>query len=277
MENNKVSLLQNMQEHYASLDGLRAISCIGIMFMHVLANTNYELSGFLYSTVIPSFTHLVILFLMISGFGMCVGYLQKFIDNRIDLETFYIKRYKRLLPYYIFLITIALIVEPSMSHFFDATIEISMLYGLLPNNAIDLIGVGWTIGVIFLFYLLFPAYSVLLKSKKRAWCSFGISLWIAFIYRIQYFSDCYVNGVFTPRHSFLYCLPYFIFGGIVFLYRKQLEDFLEQKFLRFLVLGLILLIGIFCLIIPPHVDSYDISFEKKFDFVWTHYGLFRRC
>lgn len=263
MKNDSASVSPTMTRRYSSLDGLRAISCIGIMFMHILANTNYKLSGFVYDRVIPSFTHLVILFLMISGFGMCAGYLQKFIDNKIDIETFYIKRYKRLLPYYVFLIVIALIVEPSISHFFDATMEISMLYGLLPNNALDLIGVGWTIGVIFLFYLLFPAYSVLLKSKKRAWCSFGVSLWIGFLCRIHYFSDYYVNVLFTPRHSFLYCLPFFVFGGIVFLYRDKIQVFLDKKILRFLILVLVLLGWGGYLFVPNRVDSYDIVFEKN--------------
>lgn len=264
MKNNNSTLTSSVApSHYSSLDGLRAISCIGIMFMHILANTKYTLSGFIYDKMIPSFTHLVILFLMISGFGMCVGYLQKFIDKEIDLETFYVKRYKRLLPYYIFLIIIALIVDPSVTNFFDATIEITMIYGLLPNNALNLIGVGWTVGVIFLFYLFFPAYSLLLKSKKRAWISFFISLWIALICRLYYFSDYYVNALFTPRHSFLYCLPFFIFGGIVFLYKEQLKVFLDKKILRFC--AFLLICGEFLLyfLSSNQVNSYDIVFEKN--------------
>lgn len=263
MKNNNSAFLSVAPNHYSSLDGLRAISCIGIMFMHILANTNYAVSGFVYDKIIPAFTHLVILFLMISGFGMCVGYLQKFIDKQIDLETFYVKRYKRLLPYYIFLIVIALIVEPSVINFFDATIEITMIYGLLPNNALNLIGVGWTVGVIFLFYLIFPAYSVLLKSKKCAWISFCISLWIALICRLHYFSDYYVNALFTPRHSFLYCLPFFIFGGIVFLYKKQLRVFLDKKILRFCA-SLLMCGGVLLYFLSPNqVSSYDITFEKN--------------
>lgn len=263
MKNNRTLFSSASPNHCSSLDGLRAISCVGIMLMHVLANTNYAVSGFIYDKMIPSFTHFVILFLMISGFGMCVGYLQKFIDKQIDLETFYVKRYKRLLPYYVFLIVIALIVEPSAINFFDATIEITMIYGLLPNNALNLIGVGWTVGVIFLFYLFFPAYSVLLKSKRRAWCSFCISLWIALMCRLHYFSDYYVNALFTPRHSFLYCLPFFIFGGIVFLYKEQLKAFLDKKILRFCA-SLIICLGVLLyFLFPNYVNSYDITFEKN--------------
>lgn len=44
--------------------------------------------------MVPSFTHLVLLFLMISGFGMCVGYLEKFQKGSVDLEKFYKRRYE---------------------------------------------------------------------------------------------------------------------------------------------------------------------------------------
>lgn len=263
MTNLTAEYLKTTQKHYTSLDGLRAISCIGIMLMHILANTRYELSGIVYERIIPSFTHLVILFLMISGFGMCAGYLQKILDNKIDLEAFYKKRYKRLLPYFMFLIVIALIVEPSLHNFFDATMEITLLYGLLPNNALNVIGVCWTIGVIFLFYLLFPAFSVLMKSKKRAWISLGVSLWIAFVCCTWYFSDFYVNELFTPRHSFLFCLPLFISGGIIFLYRENIEKLLSVRYRR--MVGIFLTGGgmIMYYILPDKIDSCNILFEKN--------------
>ena len=64
--------------HYAGIDGLRALSCLAIIAMHVLANTEYAVSGFLFDTLIPAGTQMVYLFLMISGFGLCCGYLERF-------------------------------------------------------------------------------------------------------------------------------------------------------------------------------------------------------
>ena len=119
---------QGQHSHYSSIDGLRAISCIAVIAMHIRVNTNYTIgmavgtgvnelavtteavtmgvSNFLYNHFIPAFTWLVYLFLMISGFGMCAGYLRKFQgifqngsqgreqnDDGVDLETFYFKRY----------------------------------------------------------------------------------------------------------------------------------------------------------------------------------------
>jgi len=41
--------------HYETIDGLRAYSAIGILIMHVLANGKYELDGFVFGSLIPSF------------------------------------------------------------------------------------------------------------------------------------------------------------------------------------------------------------------------------
>ena len=38
------------RKHYGAIDGLRTIACIGIMMMHVRANSGYEVSGFVYNT-----------------------------------------------------------------------------------------------------------------------------------------------------------------------------------------------------------------------------------
>lgn len=129
------------KKHYPSLDGFRALSCLGIMMMHIQANTHYQFSDFVWQQIIPSFTHLVLLFLMISGFGMYVGYLDKFLNGPIDIEKFYKRRYAKILPYFGFLI-IAVIYEPSVTNFFDATMEFLLVYGFLPNNALNVIGVG---------------------------------------------------------------------------------------------------------------------------------------
>lgn len=61
------------RKHYGAIDGLRAIAAIGIVMMHVASNNSYEISGFVYEQVIPSFTNFVFLFMTVSAFGMCCG------------------------------------------------------------------------------------------------------------------------------------------------------------------------------------------------------------
>ena len=216
-------------DHYNSIDGLRALSCRGIIMMHIQANTEYNLSGsFVFDQFIPSLTTLVYLFLMISGFGMCAGYLDKFQSGVIDIDVFYRKRYQKILPFFSVLLFIALLMEHNLATVYEISVEVLLLHGLLPNNAVSVIGVCWTLGVIFLFYLLFPAFSVLMKSKKRAWASLVISLWIVFVCDQYFFSDYFVVESFAPRHNFLYCLPLFIVGGLVYLYRSEIMRSYEQ-------------------------------------------------
>ena len=82
-----------MKERYEGIDGLKAYAILGIALMHILANGKFGLNGFVFQKLIPSFTNLVFLFMMVSGFGMCCGYYQKIIDRKISVEEFYSKRY----------------------------------------------------------------------------------------------------------------------------------------------------------------------------------------
>jgi len=75
------------KKHYGAIDGLRAIAAIGIVMMHMGANNNYEIGGYIYNKIIPSFTNFVFLFMVISAFGMCCGYYEKFKAGEVaDLE-----------------------------------------------------------------------------------------------------------------------------------------------------------------------------------------------
>ena len=266
-------IINKEQEHYSSLDGFRSLSCIGIMMMHIQANTHYQLNGVLWEKVIPSFTHLVLLFLMISGFGMCVGYLKKFQEGTINLESFYKRRYLKILPYYSFLIIIALIYEPSVTNFYEATTELLLLHGLLPNNALNVIGVSWTLGVIFLFYFLFPVYSILMKTKRRSLVFLLISLWINFICPSHYFSSYFVNDLFTARHSFLWCLPLFIMGGCLYLYRNEISIICKK--LRYVILFICITVTLLYYISPESIGNFDIVFYKNFILysVWMIYAI----
>ena len=70
-------------DRYEGIDGLKAYAIIGIALMHVLANGEYRMGGFVFERLIPSFTNLVFLFMIVSGFGMCCGYYQKIVNQKI--------------------------------------------------------------------------------------------------------------------------------------------------------------------------------------------------
>ena len=98
-----------------------------------------------------------------------------------------------------------------------------MLQGLLPNPQISVVGVSWTLAVIFVFYLLFPFFCFLLFSKKRVWLGFIIAGIYNILCQLYFFDEQHVLGNFMERENILYSAIFFMAGGLIYLYRDELE------------------------------------------------------
>ena len=218
-------------DRYEGIDGLKAYAIIGIALMHVLANGEYGIGGFVFERLIPSFTNLVFLFMMVSGFGMCCGYYQKIIDRKISVEDFYKKRYIKIWPYFALLCALDFVISPSKESLFEVFANLTLCQGLLPNAKISVIGVSWTLAVIFVFYMLFPFFCFLIGNKKRAW-SVGVAALV--------FNWLCANYFKAGRTNIVYDAIYFIAGGLIFLYRKELAEFASKYKV---IAGVILLIA----------------------------------
>ena len=203
-------------EHYDNLDGLRPYAAIGIVMMHILANGKYNASGFIFENLIPSFTNLTFLFMIVSAFSMCCGYYQRFKNKSIDLEYFYKRRYQKVWPYFATLCTLALIMSFSAKSIYEYLADLTLAFGFIPNNGIEIIGVGWFLGVVFIFYMLFPFFTFLISNKKRAWLSFLICLMLNYLCLVH-FTDA------ASRSVFIYSAVFFIAGGLVYLYRRHFK------------------------------------------------------
>lgn len=209
------------QKRYDNLDGLRTYACLGIIAMHIFANSDYKIQNWFGTDFIPSLNLGVYLFLIISGFGMFCGYYQKFRDECVDLNEFYKKRYLRLLPFFSILVLIDVLIEHSVSSTIEGITEITMVFGLLPNNQPSVIGVGWTLGVIFLFYMLFPFFVFLCWTKRRAWISFLSAIILNIFLTAHWLKPQFVVKTIDPRHNFLYCAMFFLSGGYCIFIRIQ--------------------------------------------------------
>ncbi|MBM6765062.1 acyltransferase [Faecalicoccus pleomorphus] len=244
------------KEHYGAIDGLRTIACIGIVMMHVAANTDYSITGFFYNSMIPSFTNFVFLFMTVSAFGMCCGYYHKMLNNQINLSDFYTKRFKKILPFFALLVLIDVLLSPSLNGIYEAFADLTLLFGFLPNAGnISVIGVGWFLGLIFVFYVCFPFYCVLIKNKKRAWISFFLSLFFNFVCSV-YFD--------VGRTNILYSSCYLIAGGLIYLYRTNIRSLNQWVLLAAVLFSVVLyyLIGantLTCLLVSSSLLIYAIS------------------
>lgn len=206
-----------MKKYYGSIDGLRTTACIGIVMMHAASNSNYSLNGFLYESVIPSFTNFVFLFMAVSAFSMCCGYYEKVLNNEISFSDFYGKRFKKILPFFGILVLLDVIVSPSVGSVYEAFADLTLLFGFLPDAGnISVIGVGWFLGLIFVFYLCFPFFCVLIENRRRAWLAFAVSLFYNYVCTV-YFD--------AGRTNILYCSCFFLGGGLIYLYRVEIAKF----------------------------------------------------
>ncbi len=210
--------------HFTSIDGLRTISAIGIILMHIQANSSYSMNGLLFDNIIPFFTNFVFLFMTVSAFGLCCGYYELISRGTITPSEFYSKRYTKILPYFAVLVILDCILSPSIESLTEGFADLTLCFGLLPNANISVIGVGWFLGTIFVFYMLFPFFCFLLKNKRFAWITFVISL----LYNIactKYFMNTdHVIASFSPQANILFSSMFFVTGGLVYLYRDILSS-----------------------------------------------------
>jgi len=215
---------------YDALDGLRAIACVGIVLMHVKCNMAIQPSKSFITESVIGFTHdFVLLFMMVSAFALSCGYNSKFQSGSIKMGDFYKKRYTRILPFFALLSLIDVVKTIAEEHFhwtdalqgelWEAFTNLSLLFALIPGNDITVVGVGWFLGVIFLFYLCYPFFTVLISSKKSAWIAFALSIGLYFALKCYFYP---VKGSPLGNNAFMYCAPFFLSGGIIYLYRNEL-------------------------------------------------------
>ena len=223
--------MENNSNRYEGIAGLKAYSIIGITLMHILSNGEYVIEGFIFEQFIPACTNLVFLFMMISAFGICCGYYQKVVDKKISIEDFYKKRYIKIWPYFAMLCVLDFVISPSKESLFEVFANLTLCQGLLPNANISVIGVSWTLAVIFVFYMLFPFFCFLIGNKKRAWCVAAVAI------VFNWLCDIYFNA---GRNNIVYDAIYFVVGGLVFLYRKEVYEFSKK---HKVAIGMLLLIS----------------------------------
>ena len=202
------------RERYNAIDWLKVVCCIGIMLMHIKANTTYDIPGFFYNRIVPSFTDFVFVFMAISSFGLCCGYYQKFTDGSIILENFYKKRYLKILPFFIAVILIDLCFNFSKDSLLQGFVELTLFHGFIPVS-FSVIGVAWFLGVVFIFYLSFPFFCVLLKTKARGWISFSIAVGLSIV--CQYHFN-------LGRINFAASFCFFFIGGLIYLYKDKVSS-----------------------------------------------------
>lgn len=218
---------------YDNIDGLRAFACIGIVLMHVKSHANYNLGSSIVNKIIGSFSNFVFLFMIISAFGMCCGYYEKIKQGKMDIEKFYKRRFLKILPFFVLVTILEIVINYSYDSLIEGVSKFTGMFGFL-SSPISVIGVSWFLGIVFIFYMIFPFFVFLFNNKRRAIVITLISVLMNLI-AIGYFKVEITN--------FFFCFVYFALGGLIFIYKDVIEKVVNSWF-KYLI-GFILVVFIF--------------------------------
>lgn len=226
-------------KHYNAIDGLKAVSIMMIVLMHVFKNGNFNLDGYFFDVIIKHLSIFVEMFFILSAFGMCCGYYEKIKNNTISIKDFYLKRYKKILPFFSIIVILDLCVSGiNIKNIFEGVLNLSLTTGLLPKYTTEIVGISWALGVIFAFYILFPFFVFLMWNKKSAWCT------LAFIVLLKIIgSQTDKNIVAKATNNITAWALFFVIGGIVFLYKDDLIKFFKNKKVLLVALIVIVLVA----------------------------------
>lgn len=261
--------MQKQNDRYCGLDGLRTIAAFGIIAVHVAKNGGFDFAGFWYRSVVCRMETFVNLFFILSAFSMCCGYYEKIKKNEISIDSFYKKRYIKIWPFFAILVLADMVYSwEGLSTLADAFADLTLAFAFLPNSSISIIGVGWTLGVIFAFYMLFPFYVFCIWNKRRAWFCFFVS--IVFDILKDFF---FKNGDSYFLCNILRWSPYFMAGGLAFLYKEQLQVIVNKDKHIWLIVSTMFLVSWF--VIPDRVYGIDLFTAKTIitSICWIAYAI----
>lgn len=264
-----------VKARYNSLNGLRTIGALSIVSVHVLKflypHTPFNgIWGFL---SIGEWA--VELFFMISAFAMCCGYYDKIKNNNISLNDFYKKRYKRTLPFWGLMLFIGVIASPTINNLLQLCIELPLTFNLCFYPNLSLLQVGWFLGMIFTFYMIFPFFVFMIWTKKRAWMSLIITMILSTISTYWYKNVEGWDTFSTVGQSIIVFSPRFVAGALIYLYKDTIALHIKnappinQCLFRILLLTMIgiayyimtfnsLILNAFIVLLL----LYSVSFEK---------------
>ena len=255
--------LTSNTNHFEALDGLRAYSAIGILLMHYWENLLIRPDSFFYTNIVTWFTNFVYLFFILSAFSLCCGYYNKIMPRSsqyFDVKTFYNRRYSRIWPFFFILVILDTIIHPNIETVYQAFANLTLAFNLLPNPHIQVIGVGWFLGLIFVFYMIFPWFVYLLSNKYKAWLVFIIS--VAFhIILVQYFLTpefCIDSQINSPRHNIIYSFPFLFSGGLIYLYKDKLLQFAKWGGVLLIIVLLLIYLQV---TLSPKIFGENILFQ----------------
>jgi len=211
------------QRNLGFVDALRGVAILMVIVTHVSPATP-DVSGLMSS--LCSYGRMgVQLFFVLSAFTLCLTYADR-TNDPYSVSKFYIRRYLRIAPMYYFGIlfyTSLAIVDGGIESISYTNVgwHFSLLHGLNMAAFNNVVPGGWSIGVEFIFYLIFPFVFNLVHGSFR-WVVIVLALSIIislglysyFVFYIKLDINAYSLGYW----NFVNQLPVFIVGFLLYIH-----------------------------------------------------------
>ena len=200
------------------LDTLRGFAALAVVFAHVFFFGG--LPGPDVAIYAACATIAVELFFVLSAFSLCVGYFGQ-LQTSDDVERFYKRRILRLVPLFYLMLAVWIWLAGGIDSPAVLAANLTFTFGLLPGIHESMVPAGWSIGTEMIFYALFPAMLMVIRSWKSALAALLAGTLFAALMS-DWLSVTIADGggpTKFSRATILTCLPFFIAGiGIYFVF-----------------------------------------------------------
>lgn len=199
-------LLAISNERINQLDYLRGLLAFAIMIYHYLSfgndigliNFKYDAQMFIARIGVYG----VSIFYILSGLTLHLVYEKWNFYNKKVIGAFFVRRFFRIFPLFVFLTTLSFILSRNYSYenFIKFFTNITGLFSIFAWDKYFITG-GWSIGNEIFFYLLFPLFMLILKFNKP---------YLYLIYIASFLLYCFFCYMVLPTVDSNYSWSYYV-------------------------------------------------------------------
>jgi peptidoglycan/LPS O-acetylase OafA/YrhL len=260
------------------IDAVRGFAILAVLAVHVVQKCE-QIPSFLDSAAKLG-NYGVQLFFVASAFTLCLSFYERKTREKNPIRNYFLRRYFRIAPMYYFGIFFYFMVRligkgifpPEGYDFFSIITNLTFLHGFHPDTFNFIVPGGWSIGVEFVFYAVFPFTLRFVKNTTHALVLILLS--IVFSIVGSYFWEI-IYGEISNKNSFQYYVfttqfSNFAIGILLFQLWRNRESFINKINLRpevISIISLLLFIIIFYFTVKlPQIPYYHLLRPTLFSF-----------
>lgn len=248
--------------HFDFIDAIRGLGALYVVMYHMalIPNPGLMLPLWMTSFILHGDTG-VTLFFIVSAFTLANSMNERKLEPRAILR-FYLRRIFRILPLFYFLLIFTLyrdyayfkIIHPIR----EILLSVTFLFNFFPGKSTGIVWASWTLGIEMVFYFIFP---FIFKHVNNFWKSLGFLFLTMFVSAVWIQNLTFYAPNVTDEYkvlSFLYRLPIFAFGLMIFYIFKKITKLKNQPTgISFMLISASIL-GYFSLI-SGKINSFGID------------------